>query len=142
MQASNNWHRSYFLLNKPWQLWFAQYKSARSDQLWQFRGRSLWRDGKNYSKEGSSFPITSRRSRFRVANCFGLYKVIISTRIKEGILTVKSTKNFYSFEMTLYYNSDQKEFDWFLLSFEHSLETITKVDKVFGIVYFEITLFL
>jgi len=49
--------------------------------------------------------------------------------IKEGILTVKSTKNFYSFEMTLYYNSEHKDFDWFLLSFEHSLETISKVDK-------------
>ncbi len=57
-------------------------------------------------------------------------RIIVICRIKEGILTVKSIKNSYSFEMTLYYNQDQKEFDWFLLSFEHSLETITKVDKV------------
>jgi len=49
--------------------------------------------------------------------------------IKEGILKAEAGNLAYSFELTLYYNQEHKAYDWFLISFDHKLQKLTKVDK-------------
>ena len=50
--------------------------------------------------------------------------------IKDGVLTIEPINKAYMFELTLLYNNEHKDFDWFLLSFEYKLEKITKLEKV------------
>lgn len=53
--------------------------------------------------------------------------------VKDGILKVESKSQSFTFEVTLYYNQEHKEFDWFLLSFDHKLEKLKKTEKVLDI---------
>ncbi len=50
--------------------------------------------------------------------------------MKEGILKIEPEDKSFSFELTLFYNQEQKDLDWFLLSVEHKIEKLTKVEKV------------
>lgn len=50
--------------------------------------------------------------------------------IKDGVLKVESASLSYAFELTLFYNQEAKEYDWFLLSFEHKIDKLTKIEKV------------